>query len=849
MFGCGDSNKQPKEKAERLTRQAEEAMSSRNYDDAERLITESIEIHSGKNDEAKLAETYSLLSSIQISAGKRSSALETLLDLRRIYQHGADRNAELRTLIEIGKIQFRLGNHDIAISTITEAYNNSKLFRLDPITAIASLELSKIYFSISQFEKALFYASLAKPYVKLPADNQQFLEILSLQLSSLNAQGKTDEAFTLFREGEDIILSNSNFNGIPFLITSGKAFLSAEEWVFAKDIFEKVLSTADQQNKALYKNERISAYIGIAEIYFKNFSFVQAQHHYSQAYTIAKEISDDIAQAYIVIRVADCIAKRAASNTSLDGFIRAAQLYEQAQTLFTRAGFGVGEAIVLHRLATIKELSQDDNAAITFYKRAFEKYLDNTVPLHYFSLSVDFNDLFTSASNSFSYEEWFSENLVELLLKYKRYREALMYVEHSKALHIQSQLNELNLQFRDPAKKKRYSDLQNSNNQFKQHVLELQHILSTQKIKDKNYINKLQQQLTFAKSKLQSDAISLAQEFPEFSFVTISAKTPIERIIESVNTSNTVLNYYFTKNAAWVFVVRNGEDVLAVKLSSFGYELQKKMQKFMMELHSNKSQSSEYLRLSQELYSFLIKPIESYGKQKFIIIPSQRYAKFPFHALLNNGKSLIEMIEVAYLPHLSLLQSTAQLPKFINNVITFGFTPDTRWGLEFELRDIRSFFRNTQVFVNQTATVDKLENALGEILQISSQFQRSDNKNYSFTVSDGNAIRVGKSMPISFLSTLHPFQIVYLSDVQATENNISEIHPLLLLLNGSTAAVANQYPINSNISKTFGGNFYSSLSDEINPYRAYRRAVIQIRNKKEFSGENNTAAYFYYGTK
>ncbi len=865
LFGCGDSDRQPKEKADRLTQQAEEEIRKQNYDEAERMLAESIEIHSETNNEAKLAENYSALSSVQLLSGKLSPALETLLALRGIYQHAADRNAELQTMLQIGRIYFQLGKKNDALAILNEAYNNSRLFRLNQITIQSAIALSALYAALNKPEKALTYSANAHTASKeqneiprLPADVPLagLLDALCIEINSLVALGKIDEAFELFREGESYIGSNTNINEPNFYVQCGKAFAYAEEWAFAKANFESALSLIEKKSQYRNAPDKIYAHIGIAEIYFHHFAFAEAQQHFTQAYNLAKDQSDAITQAYLLVRVADCLSKRSGYVNSQDGIIRASQLYEQAQTLFARSGFGLGEAISLHRLGALKELSYDDNAAMTFYKRAFDKFSEHTVSPIYYSLSVNIEQLCSTPSKRFSLEEWFSENLISLLLKYKRTSEALPYLESVRTIQLQSQLYDLSLQFRDPTKNNRYSEFQKAIALRNQHQLELHHLNMMRQQNNKNYARKLQQQITYAKSKMLSDAVTLAQEFPVFLFQTVSQKTSLSNIAESMPSSFTILDYCFVGNEAWVFVIRPEEEITAVKLSSYGYELTKKMNRFIGLLNSPTKQTGDLQKLSDELYSFLVKPIESFGrrldsssKQRFTIIPPIQFEKFPFHALTENGTSLIEMIGVSYLPHLSFVQDKPALPRFINNVVTFGFTSDSRWGLEFELRDTRSFFRNTQVNVNQSATIQKLESSLGEIIQISSQYKKNADGDFSFTLSDGSTSKAGTEISISKFTSLHPFQIVYLSDVQSAANNISDIHPLLWMLNGSASVVAAQFPITSNVSKTFGENFYSTLSSEINPALAYRRAVIQLGKKKEFAEGFSAASYFYYGVR
>lgn len=828
--------------------QAIEEMNGQNYDEAERLLMESIEIHLESNNEAKLAENYSALSSAQLLSGKLSLALETLLSLRSIYQHVADRNAELQTMLQIGKIYVQLGKKNDAIALYIETYNNSKLFRLNQITIQSAIDLSTLYASLNKHEKALVYSIGAYTESKVQNEIPRLMEALGLKINSLSALGKIDEAFEAFREGESYL--NKTTNAPRFYVQCGNAFAQTQEWAFAKAIFERSSFLMEQQPHYRNSVDKISALIGIAEIYFHGFAFEEAQKQFVQAYNLAKDRSDAIVKAYLLVRVADCLSKRSAYVNSQDGIIRSTQLYEQAQTLFSRSGFALGEAITLHRLGTLKELSEDDNAAMTFYKRAFDRFSDNVIPPVYYSLSVEIEKLCSTPSKQYSLQEWFSEKLISLLLKYNRFSEALSYVEGVRTVHLQLQVNDLSLHFRDPGKNNRFAEHQKAVSQQQQYQLELHHLnVMQQQNKNRNYSNKLQQHIAYARNKKLSDAVTLAQEFPVFSFLTVSQKSSLINISEALPQAAAVLDYCFVENEAWVFVIRPDEEIIAIKLTGFGYDLSKKMEQFIDLVHSPIKQSADLKQLSNELYAFLIRPVESFGKQRFIIVPPVQFEKFPFHVLTENGKPLYEMINVSYLPHVSLVQSKTQFPKFITNVVAFGFTSNPRWGLEFELRDTRSFFRNTQVSVNQTATLQKLQSSLGEIIQVSSQYRRNTEGDFSFALSDGSASKGGVDVPISNFTDLHPFQIVYLSDVQSLTNNISAIHPLLWILNGSTSIIATQFPITSNVSKAFAESFYTTLSTEINPALAYRRALIQLGTKKEYSEGFYGASYFYYGVK
>ena len=449
LLGCGDnSNQQPKGKAERLTQQAEEAVNRQNYEEAERLLIESINIHTETNNEAKLAENYSTLSTTQVLSGKLSSALESLIALRGFYRHAADRNAELQTMLQIGNIYFQLGKKREALSILNETFNSSQLYQLEQLRANAAVNIASVHTATNHHETALVYLASTVAFYQTQNDIPHLLETECSRINSLISIGKIAEAFEVYRKSETLLQSNPTAMNEPhFFLQCGEAFAKAGEFFFAKTNFEYGLSLISKQTKYQNSTHTKHLQIGLGELYFRNFAFAEAQNHFTKAYESAKSEPDGqngIVLGYLLVRIADCISKRTAvQNEHLnDGIIRATQLYEQAQTLFARAGLGLGEAIALHRLGMIRQLSKDDNAAITFYKRAFEKFSHNTVLPAFYSLPVNIQQLCSSISQPNSIEFWFSDNLISLLLKYKKFPEALSFYETVRNMKLQSELGE-----------------------------------------------------------------------------------------------------------------------------------------------------------------------------------------------------------------------------------------------------------------------------------------------------------------------------------------------------------------------------------------------------------------------
>ena len=334
LIGCGDSsNQQPKEKAERLSQQAEVELNKLNYEEAERLLSESINIYTESNNETKLTENYSSLSTTQVLSGKLSLALESLIALRSYYKSAADRSNELQTMIQLGNIYFQLGKKREALSILNETFNNSQLYQLGHIRAKAAVDIASIYASTNYHETAIQYLKTAEAFYETQKDTTRVIETECLLIHSLSALKKNDEAIATYRTAKSLLVSNTSAPNEPlFYLRCGEAFALLGEFSFAKMNFEQGLELIAHQSK--YQNSAYAAHlqIGLGELYFHNIAFEEAQLHYTKAYETAKNEQNSIVLGYLLVRIADCISKRAAYhggsfNNGTDGMIQATQLY------------------------------------------------------------------------------------------------------------------------------------------------------------------------------------------------------------------------------------------------------------------------------------------------------------------------------------------------------------------------------------------------------------------------------------------------------------------------------------------------------------------------------------------
>lgn len=833
VIGCGGgSDMSPAEKADELLRRSAAYRSDGRTADAERSIAEAIELYSSLDAHKSLINAYTVLCDIQQQSGKTSSALQSLATLRDLYRSHGDKAGEIRALVDIGRMHLLLGSFDRAIAHLTDANLNSELYRHDDHNALSQQYLGSAYAQTHRYRIAASYYARASALFLVQNDLPRTLESIAGAIHSYLRVGETAEAYRYLSQYENIVLSGgAAVNASAAYARCGFAFLKNKRWETAKACFDKAAASPFPSSAG--EATRIAPYLGIGEVLYHNFAFTEAQQNFIKAYAIAKNHSNAAAQAYLMVRIADCEMKKSVAGVTQEQSIRSMQFYEHAQNLFARAGVPLGDPIALQRIGTVKEASGDHYSAIVYYKRAFEKFAAVTPFVPSVQDDIDPALLIPWSHAETDLYRSHAENLIDILIREKKYSDALSVIERCRAYRLRDMAVEQQLKFRDPLKDSLFSAWSTAFAAQKSLSAEL---ALFEKIDDPEYYSRLQKKAADEQKKGSEALRTLAVRHPEFGILAAG-----ELPAASVPPSLSVLRYAFVGTSCWVFVLREGSDIAAIKLSSYGSVLAGKMNRYLADGIAAGS------GLSEELYRILIQPVEQFGRQRFVMIPPDGFEKFPFHALTRNGKTLLEMIEVSYLPSPYFLKRSSSFPTMITNIAAFGFSSDTRWGLEFELRDIRSFFRAVSLYLNPSATLKRLEDVTGEVLHLSTRFGATVGNERTFILSDGTASLMGMTVPVSQFTTFHSFPIVILNDINPRNNAIDVTHSFLWLLNGSAAVITNEFPLTPKGSNIFVENFYAGYSDALNPFHAYRTAMTALNARAATAGASLSGAYFYYG--
>ena len=182
-------------------------------------------------------------------------------------------------------------------------------------------------------------------------------------------------------------------------------------------------------------------------------------------------------------------------------------------------------------------------------------------------------------------------------------------------------------------------------------------------------------------------------------------------------------------------------------------------------------------------------------------------------------------------------------------MVAVGNPRGNNWPLDFELRDIRSFFRSATVSVSQNANEKQLFESSGDVLQLSTDFVTDSlfAGHSTFVLSSGSITNPDADLPIADFLRLPQYPIVYLSDERNDESGLTPLHAALLMMNGSSNIILAMKPMEPKASKFFSEKFYSTLSKGTNVNESFRAAVIAMSTSRNFGAPYEWSQLFKFG--
>jgi tetratricopeptide (TPR) repeat protein len=615
------------------------------------------------------------------------------------------------------------------------------------------------------------------------------------------------------------------------------------------------------RSKHTGRDQEIQLLFNIGTVYFDNGRFGDAKKYFADAEGLARGVGDAIAEGYLVLFGIRCDERSLSPNQRLQEVDRLAEAYAAAAQKFQSAGHRSGEAYALAQKGRLYESVGNQTKAREVYRQAIEVEATTmgefTVPKYHHEYQEVLN-LDKERSS------WYAQ-LASLLIQMKGKEEALSVLELGSQRAQSKVLQDVTVALRHPSLRQDVQKARATLRELSMLQVEQSSMLSIRRgINEDRYINALHGQI----SNLQRDFASLSEriigQFPNYEPLLHVGSIHVKDIQASIPPGTLVVRFLPANDQLFVFALTKtkfevkSSIVPREKLLSLVAEYQRLLHDPSVYTGTAGEASiatmTRFATLSTQLYDHLLRPVDGMLERNLVIIESPEFEGFPFHTIERQDrggsvKYVIEITSVDYLPSLASLRFKTADTEHLSRVTAMGNPTGKNWSIDYELRDIRSFFKEATIFISRDASWDNLKDVKTDVLQLSSDFLMGEGDSPLGMVALANRQTTDdvSKVPFEKLTEIQAPSIVVLSNQYGQGFGLSTAHALVLRINGTSDVFFNAWFSDRKAAKFFSEFFYTHLANGLAPGDAYRQALLNLIRTRDVNHPHSWGQFFHFG--
>jgi tetratricopeptide (TPR) repeat protein len=599
----------------------------------------------------------------------------------------------------------------------------------------------------------------------------------------------------------------------------------------------------------------------LGRIYEDNGRLGDARKYYSDALEIDRSLGDKIAEDYLYLFIIRCNLELMTDDQRGQVLDKLLQSYQQIAAKFHECGHRTGEAYVYTLIGSIFESENNLGGARAMYQKAVD--LDLEIRGEYYDTDLHLPFL-NELGIAYRRNGWY-DKLASVLLQMNLKYDAIAVMDLSQLKSSMDAFEYLDVALRHPQLKDLVKDCRSALNSTGLLELELTNALSgKQKSVDSRRVMAIQSQLADLRAEVQEETNRITAVQPNYEVLLNPVLKRSQDLQKLIPAGTVVLQFLpgekeldlfaLTRDRLDVQRVAIGKDSLTALVREYEQLLQDPSVYAGAGGVASLGAMTRFEKLSTQLYDCFIRPMDSRLDRSLVIIPRDEFGNFPFQALERqdrngNVKYLIELTSVDYLPSLSSLQYGTVNTTNIHTVVACGNPTGQNWSVDYELRDIRSFFKSATIMLGVDATWANLLDSKGDILQLSTDFANTTDRYDlgTFVCSTGKTLGETENIAFEQLADHAPFPIIDLSNQQIKGEGLTPLHALLLRMNGTSDVFLNAWLADRKVAKFFSEYLYTNLAAGLAPGDAYRQALLNLIGTREVSHPHSWGQFFHFG--
>jgi CHAT domain-containing protein len=596
---------------------------------------------------------------------------------------------------------------------------------------------------------------------------------------------------------------------------------------------------------------RLEALIRVGNLYLRNRVFGEAARFFRAAAFSARALGNSIAVGYLLLQLGHC-----GVETSRDSALKS---YRAGFEAFKTLGYPAGLAYATLCLGELFQRNNQPTDALQYFKSSIEYGESVTAPREADDLYLSCEQAYLGARRTPSYDD-----AIEILLQLGRYDEAFWYADRRNGKELFHELGSIRVTTANDT---------------------LQTLLDACAAARARHIGAQRQFIALAaEGGARLDMLADARAARDHAFTVVTeaaaqasrtrralepfvrvASVSMSEVQKALPPGTALVQHILARRALYAFVVSGAGN--SIQVAAFEkdrvYDLAREFDDLlrMREQVADSTPAQQHAidqrlrEVNATLYEAFIRPIEGAlgGTPNVLVVLPRELPWLPLHALgrgtLRGGGTVAEQHLVSYLPSAAsvLLPRVSAGP--VKQVIALGYAGGTAWDVEYELRDIRAFYKDVRLYFDEQASLATLQKEEGDLLHVAARFQFNEERpgNSGFILSDGKSADVARRVPAGEILSLHPFRSVVISDLDPGRSGVRPPEAYLWFADGTQQLVFTSRPPTRKAKKIFGELFYTALLAGMHTRAAFHKAQLDMMAMPEYAAPYVWAPFFLWG--
>ena len=846
--GCGTEQSPEQMRADSALVAGNAAIVRDDYPAARQEILSALRLDTGLNRRARIAEETRLLGDVASAGASFDSAFYWYGESQGGFKGLADRSGVRDITLRVAALRRKMGEERKAFTMYVDALRLARVFHDDE--------------GVRDIQWAML------PCARALDEQEEESDIIRELLQGYTAAGDVaHQAAVFLASGDGKFLRRSFDRGAEDYLRalmladqardSLLAVRSALRLAMAFEGTGRLRDALTNYGECLKRSDRtrgagairLEALMRVGNLYLRGRQFTEAVRFFRAALASAHGAGNAVAEGYLLLQLGNCDVE-----TSRESALRN---YRAGMELLKAAGSAPGGAYSALCIGNLFLRNNQPNDALGYYKKGIEQ-----AEAALASRADD--DMYLSCEQAYfgaRRTPWYDE-AIDILLQLGRYDEAFWYADRRNNRELHAVLSSLDARPRDESLRAllgAYGDARAREVGAERRCVEL----AAAGEKESAIAAEARAAKESSFNAVNGAAEALVRKNRAFEpFVRVSsiglteagkALPPGTALVEHVMTRRSLYAFVVTAARSAVFVAAFEKDRV-FDLSREFTDLLRLRESFADSSRPQQSAIESRLKeLNAPLYDAFLRPIEGAiaGSSDLNFILPPEVTGLPLHALARplQRAFLAEEHGVSYLPSASALLLPRLRTGAVNDVVGLGCPGGTSWDVEYELRDIRAFYKQVRLYFEQEATLSTLQKENEDLLHLALRIRFNDARpgNSCLVLSDGESAETMKRVPLGEMLSLPPVPAVVISDLDERRQGIRPAEPYLFMANGTQEVIFTSTVPSRKAKKFFGEIFYTALLAGSDVRGAYRKAQLEMIRTADYAAPFTWAPFFLWG--